>query len=87
LAVLVPLRSLFILAVVLLSIVSLGLVMAWLLGPLLFICGAGGLEWDGGEFQHCCGDIRDKDTERGGTYHESFGSGCTVVSLLFVEAG
>jgi hypothetical protein len=30
------------LAVVLLSIVSLGLVMAWLLGPLLFICGAGG---------------------------------------------
>jgi hypothetical protein len=57
---------------VLLSIVSLGLVMARLLGPLLLICGAGGgsspkrvmwMEWDGGEVPVGCEAIRDKDTE------------------------
>jgi hypothetical protein len=35
--------------------------MARLLGPLLFICGAGGLEWDGGEVPVGGEAIRDKD--------------------------
>jgi hypothetical protein len=49
--------------------------MAWLLGPLLFICGAGGgfspkrvmrMEWDGGETPYANMAILDKDGGRGG---------------------